>query len=489
MFQYSLTGKDGSGSGFGSWKTVPAVPVPHSVSGITVPTDAKWGFVTSKSLLSLGGEWPCAREHACDYKKEKRRISTAMARLQRLQHLDSHVAIKAAVVSSTCLSLIDFLNPMKIADVRPLRSAVKRALGQLHTSPEILFAILQKATLDPMHRAILTLLRLWTLALATQQGRDLINALPDQRQVGRLGCLRHHVLSMGGSINDCELVLGESTVNLRRHWSAVREDALEALKLFAFRTVARRRPEVFDTFDVPNWKAHRKFLKTLDAHAASILVRIWSAVPLTGERKSRLLGQGSAMCPCGNAEQDLIHIMWDCPIYAAERPLQYAWWKEEPPPGSQAIMLMRGKGNAYLAAWKAVCKWAVRTLSSKHLGRRGLLDQEGEVVDVEGEDTSVATLPLVRDVRGHTIYMHECGYAYCARCHIARRARDAHFIHVAECKRAHMVCICIGSYLTKRQHVVRLEMAEWKVSGHRPRYTCMRCGKQQWATADYQVRM
>ena len=38
MFQYSLTGKDGSGSGFGSWKTVLAVPVPLSVSGKTVPT-------------------------------------------------------------------------------------------------------------------------------------------------------------------------------------------------------------------------------------------------------------------------------------------------------------------------------------------------------------------------------------------------------------------------------------------------------------------
>ena len=38
MFQYSLTGKKGSGSGFGSWKTVPAVPVPLSVSGKTVPT-------------------------------------------------------------------------------------------------------------------------------------------------------------------------------------------------------------------------------------------------------------------------------------------------------------------------------------------------------------------------------------------------------------------------------------------------------------------
>ena len=38
VFQYSLTGKDGSCSGFGSWKTVPAVPVPGSVPGKTVPT-------------------------------------------------------------------------------------------------------------------------------------------------------------------------------------------------------------------------------------------------------------------------------------------------------------------------------------------------------------------------------------------------------------------------------------------------------------------
>ena len=36
VFQSSLTGKNGSGFGF--WKTVPAVPVPVSVSGKTVPT-------------------------------------------------------------------------------------------------------------------------------------------------------------------------------------------------------------------------------------------------------------------------------------------------------------------------------------------------------------------------------------------------------------------------------------------------------------------
>ena len=38
MFQFSLTGRDGCGSGFGFWKTVPAVPVPRSVPGKPVPT-------------------------------------------------------------------------------------------------------------------------------------------------------------------------------------------------------------------------------------------------------------------------------------------------------------------------------------------------------------------------------------------------------------------------------------------------------------------
>ena len=38
VLQCSFTGKDGSGSGCSSWKTVPAVPVPLSVSGKTVLT-------------------------------------------------------------------------------------------------------------------------------------------------------------------------------------------------------------------------------------------------------------------------------------------------------------------------------------------------------------------------------------------------------------------------------------------------------------------
>ena len=49
------TGKDSSGSGFASWKTVPAVPVPLPVSGRTVPTVPVPGSGTSGSVP----ESPC----------------------------------------------------------------------------------------------------------------------------------------------------------------------------------------------------------------------------------------------------------------------------------------------------------------------------------------------------------------------------------------------------------------------------------------------
>ena len=52
----TLTEKDGSG--FGSWKTVPAVPVPLSVSGKTVPTVPVSGsgfrFLSHPAEISFG---------------------------------------------------------------------------------------------------------------------------------------------------------------------------------------------------------------------------------------------------------------------------------------------------------------------------------------------------------------------------------------------------------------------------------------------------
>ena len=55
VFQYSLTGKEGSGSGFSSWKMVPAVPVPRLVPGKTVPTAPVSGSGSWATLLTRIG--------------------------------------------------------------------------------------------------------------------------------------------------------------------------------------------------------------------------------------------------------------------------------------------------------------------------------------------------------------------------------------------------------------------------------------------------
>ena len=53
MFQLQIHREDGSGSGFGSWKTVPAVPVPRSVPAKTVPT------------VPVSGSWATLRDLSC----------------------------------------------------------------------------------------------------------------------------------------------------------------------------------------------------------------------------------------------------------------------------------------------------------------------------------------------------------------------------------------------------------------------------------------
>ena len=62
-FQHSLAGRDGSGFGFGSWKTVPAVPVPLSVSGKTVPTVPVSGSGLVPELPCDGKSLSIAKNH------------------------------------------------------------------------------------------------------------------------------------------------------------------------------------------------------------------------------------------------------------------------------------------------------------------------------------------------------------------------------------------------------------------------------------------
>ena len=76
VFRYSIAGKDGSGSGFGSWNTVPAVPVPLSVSGKTVPT-----VPVSGSGPVPEPYWICDLEHLAHVNAPLRAIASELLRL------------------------------------------------------------------------------------------------------------------------------------------------------------------------------------------------------------------------------------------------------------------------------------------------------------------------------------------------------------------------------------------------------------------------
>ena len=83
-FQYSFTGKDGSD--FGSWKTVPAVPVPLSVSGKTVPTVPVPGSGSvpeppwSREISTFFDTDSSRAKTSKGVKNNSRRLSTSFAR-------------------------------------------------------------------------------------------------------------------------------------------------------------------------------------------------------------------------------------------------------------------------------------------------------------------------------------------------------------------------------------------------------------------------
>ena len=442
------------------------------------------GFEYRKSLQALGAEWPCVRGTKSEHKSEHQRIQKALLRLQRLKHLGAHLTTKALVASSTCLSLIDYVNPFRLATLHPLRSAVKRCLGQLSSSPEVLFAVVLTNTLDPQHRGLLTLFRIWCIALKDNEGRQLLEAIPRFPARARLGSLRKTIVDMGGELDMARLALADHVIDLEKEWFIVRPQIIRALKLHAFRCLSARRPTTFQTEAEPDWKLHSKFLKNSSPYAASVLVRVWTGVILTQERKGRIWKQHDTSCPCGAPLQTLSHILWHCELCSKGRPRHLAWWdQQEDVASKRALLCMRGRGASHIQSWKEVCKWAVRALSNKECVR----SERETGHDSDGDEFQhIPTHAFPKEAKGHMVCWHDASaYAYCSRCHITRRGRDHKFVSLAPCEKKDCAPCFIGQYTLRQQHFVRLIMAKWKVSAYRPQFLCLICGKKQLATADF----
>ena len=115
-----------------------------------------WFSQIRECVSALGTEWPLSPHVSPAYEKDSARMETMVERLKRLTHLPAAIGIKASVISTGALSLLDYATKPSCEGLPKVRSAVRSALGMSSGSPEILFGVLTRGSLDPYVRWILT---------------------------------------------------------------------------------------------------------------------------------------------------------------------------------------------------------------------------------------------------------------------------------------------------------------------------------------------
>ena len=284
---------------------------------------------------------------------------------------------------------------------------------------------------------------------------------------------------------------GLPTPKEERRAEKVRERLLRICHLPAhpaLRSSEARRPGKFAGPFLPNWRAMRRLHASLSPKDAVVLLRIWAGAAMTASHRHTIDSQESALCKECQCEETVEHLMWHCPLHEQGRPHSLAWWHTLPPAASQSLLCPRNESLSFLTDWRRACRWGITVLTRR---RAELLPQENDGDEQEDPDQMFDSLPHYADVsvkegNGHfLVFLASRGYAFCARCFIARKARDAHFVLVKPCARPSELPLLEGDYAIRKGHIVRLIMGQWKTSSLRPKLVCVRCGREQWATAQF----
>ena len=227
----------------------------------------------------------------------------------------------------------------------------------------------------------------------------------------------------------------------------------------------------------------RKFMATLSSYDASVIAKIWSGSLLTRSHKHTINPSETSVCECGLANQDLTHLMWNCPLFSVGYLSNLAWWQTLCGAAANALILPRGESLAFRKDWRRACKWALvvaaRAMKEyKHMHGEHLEQSDSEQPYLEHE---VGTI----EANGHFLPPLTTPFAYCAKCYITRKMRDQHFIPIKPCLWSHNHPRLVGEYTVIQEHVVRIEMCAWKNGSLRPRMICQLCASEQWATASF----
>ena len=266
-------------------------------------------------------------------------------------------------MSTAALSLIDYATKPTTDGMSQVRAAVRASLGMSSGSPEIVFNVLLRGTIDPMLRWILTNLRLWH-AYSRQGESEMLEAVRKIVRGSRLSTLLRELTKLGVDLTPTQITIAGSLFYLRMDWKELRPRILKGLKSSSWNILATRRPGTYGGLEGRsiNVNLHKKFLASLPPYVSKVLLRIWSGCALTRKHKHKIGMCESPICACGMEDEDVPHIVARCSLLPPPE-WDLLQWNLLPPANSCALLFLEGMDPHLVPTWKRVCMRVVRSLT------------------------------------------------------------------------------------------------------------------------------
>ena len=422
------------------------------------------GFETTSNLNALGGQWPIRQGTNPEYPKEVGRLDQCRARLERAKVLSINPARLAHIVSAGCLSLLDFVNHPDPRPYQRLRTLVKEAFGLKAAAPEAVVCLLQKGTLDPYMRWLLSGIRLWHHVLRESPEEHEVNEVIEQCK-GRLGRCALESYRWGIRVTRWGFELSDRFLSLREEWFISRKVILAHLKQEQAKRLAMRRPTLYAGLTSWNHRQHSRLLNSLPPLRAMVLLKLWTGAIMCKHKRQQIYGE-SPQCACGHDSQTVGHLLWSCPLVPPP-PVHLEYRRHLPPSQSVTHLLPQCADMQEVGLWKESCLRAIKIVASP-----------------------IASAPLPQpeppDLKGHSLGVsHDGAYSFCRKCFVTRRSRDRKWIWTKRCTREDSESRDLGEFWVEQGHEVTLRMAKWKLTAQRPRMVCARCRQEVWATAGW----
>ena len=416
----------------------------------------EWGIPYKSSFVTLGTEWATSRSAKPAYVKEAMRMEEALRRLARLQHLPTTLILKAQATSVGILSLTDFSPPPCGLSYKSLRSAIKKTLGCLHASPEIVLNILLDTSLDPHVRWKLAYIRLLSDIISLPEGRSLVDTIKRPAKHSRVGTALRILRDMHWKLED-GIVVSPMRINLRLPWATIRRTVMTGLKRFECSLLEKRRSPLYAGIGDLQPKPHRRLLAQLRPFDAAILLRIWGGSVLTRAHRHTVDPTVEPSCMCGFHSQTLDHLLYHCPLVDPPDPPIRAW-AARVPGESIALLCPPTADSSIVRIWKRVCLRAIRVVSG------------------------VPSPPQETDWNGHEIHHDATAtFIFCIRCHVMRKIADSKFLPIRACAGEYMGGVATeGDYIVCQKHVLRLILVPWRRTALRLKWCCQKCPFSVW---------